>query len=104
MGNQSQKLGFEVVPNLRYLISRNVEGFSEIAKSIGESVFYSDDDLFIAARKIASENYGSANLHLLGSMQKIDIAKRLRYDYNASKKQIGRMLKITEAVLDALFQ
>lgn len=86
-----------------YFISRNVETYREVAKSIGESVFYNDDDLYLAAVKMAKTRYGASELRTLPSMAKIDIAKQLHYDYNARDKQIQRLLNIDSSILKSLF-
>lgn len=86
-----------------YSIARNVESYASIAKSLGESIFYTDTDLYNIAVKIAKENYGSADLVSLAARNKIELARRLRFDYNASDKQIQRLLRIDDEVLKALF-
>ena len=80
-----------------------MESFSEIAKSIGETVFYSDSDLFLVANKYAKTNYGTSRLSDLDSRQKIELAKKLHYDYNAGDKQLQRLLRLSQDVVDALF-
>lgn len=86
-----------------YLISRNVETYAEIAKSIGESVYFNDNDLYLAAVSLAKEHYGTNDLKLLSAAGKIELAKRLHYDYNAGDKQLQRLLKLDSDVLRALF-
>lgn len=86
-----------------YTIARNVEANSEVAKSIGESIFYTDSDLFSVASKIAKEHYGSHNLKTLPIEAKLDVAKRLHFDYNAGDKQLSRLLGIDLMVVKALF-
>lgn len=86
-----------------FMISRNVETFAEIAKSIGEAIYYNDDDLFQVANKLAKVNYGVSRLIELNLHQKIDLAKRLHYDYNAGDKQLQRLLKLSPDVVEALF-
>ena len=49
------------------------------------------------------EKYNNRNPSLLGSEAKMDVAKMMRYEYNAGTKQIQRMLKMDAAVLAALF-
>lgn len=85
-----------------YLISRNVEMYSEIAKSIGESIFVNDNDLYIAAVKLAREQFSTNDLRTLDTGCKIELARRLHFDYNAGTKQIGRLLKIDNNLLNAL--
>lgn len=86
-----------------YLISRNVEAYSEIAKTIGESLFYTDNDLYLIAVKLSGQLYQIERLIELNPEQKIEMAKRLHYDYNASDKQLVRMLKIPQDILKSLF-
>ncbi len=86
-----------------YCISKNVEAYSEVAKSIGEAIFYTDSDLYAAASKIAKEQYGNGNLKMLPAEAKIELARRLHFDYNAGDKQLRRLLGIDEMVLKAMF-
>lgn len=100
---KTAELAFRDAKQYFYCISRNVESYSEIAKSIGESIFYSDNNLYGAASKLAKEYYGSFNIRSLSADAKIEIAKRLHYDYNAGDKQLQRLLGIDAFVLKALF-
>ena len=86
-----------------YTVSRNIESNSEIAKSIGESIFYTDNDLYSAATKMAKEHFGDQNLRTLPVDAKLDIAKRLHFDYNAGDKQLNRLLGIDQMILKAMF-
>lgn len=84
-------------------ISRNVEAAKDIAKSIGENIFYHDDELYSILASICSKKYGTVSVAELPSTQKTEIAKILHYDYNASNKQISRLLKIGIDVVNLLF-
>lgn len=86
-----------------YAISRNVETYSEIARSIGEEIYYNDTDLYNAAVKLSKDQYGSFDLRTLSADAKLGIAKRLHFDYNAGDKQLQRILSIDGALLKALF-
>lgn len=84
-------------------VSKSIESYKEVADSIGESVYYTDDDLFAVARNISKERYGGVKLSLLPGKAKIELARSLHYDYNASNKQIRRMLGLDERILMSLF-
>lgn len=86
-----------------YAVSRNVETYSEIARSLGESIFYNDNDLYAAAVKLSKDHYDSFDLKTLPADAKIEIAKRLHYDYNAGDKQLHRLLNMDILLLKALF-
>lgn len=83
-------------------ISKNIECSREIAREIGESVYYTDDELFNALCKICNEKYGSPTPSLLPTQAKLELAKTLHYEYNASAKQIQRMLKLNYDTVAAL--
>lgn len=84
-------------------LSRNVEAFRKIAQSIGESIFYTDDDLYSAVCSICKTKYGESRPSLLNASAKTEVAKLMHYDYNASNKQIARILKIDLTTVNALF-
>lgn len=86
-----------------YLISRKIEAYSDVAKSIGESVFYNDNDLYTVAVQLAKEHYGTHNLRALPATAKLELSKRLHFEYNASGKQLQRLISIDAELLDAIF-
>lgn len=85
------------------LISRKVESYSQIAKELGDTVFYTDEEIYSAIYSHCAKKYDIKNLTLLGRNEKIEVAKLMKYDYNASNSQIMRLLKIDERILDELF-
>lgn len=86
-----------------YCISRNIETSKEIAKNIGESIFYTDDDLFVHISTLCSGKYGGRSVATLPKEAKIEIARELHFDFNAGNKQICRLLKMELPVLAAMF-
>lgn len=83
-------------------LSKSIESNAAIAKEIGESVWYTDDELYSIARKISKEKYGAASPAAIAPNDKINLAKTLHYDFNANAKQLHRMLKLDLSVLLAL--
>lgn len=86
-----------------YKIGKNIEQNKEIAKEIGEAIYYTDDELYSALRALSSKQYGTNNLSILAKEQKMDLAKTMHYDFNASLKQIQRFLKLPESLISNLF-
>lgn len=85
-----------------YLISRNVENNKLIAREIGEGIFYTDNELFSAISRMAKEKFGCASLNEATSTIKLELAKIMRYEYNASAKQIIRFLKLHQGILNSI--
>lgn len=85
-----------------FCISKNVESNAEIASLIGESVYYSDEDMFSILSSYIKKNYGINNPSQLPPDGKIIVARMMHNKYHASRKQIQRMLKLNDSVIGAM--
>ena len=86
-----------------YLISKDIEGQQRIAAELGESVSYTDNELFAAVVSICRKVYGTGKPSVIPSEAKLAVARKMRYEYNASDKQISRILRLDRSILTALF-
>lgn len=84
-------------------ISRNIESQKKIAREIGESIFYTDDELFGIVRSFCQEKFDGQKTALLPASAKQELALILHNEYNASNKQIQRMLSLNASVLSTMF-
>ena len=84
-------------------VSRNIESQKSIAKEIGERIFYTDDELFGIVLSLCQEKYGGQKPTMLPVPAKQEMALLLHSEYNASNKQIQRMLRLDSSVVSALF-
>ena len=85
------------------LLAKGIESYREIAAIVGDTVFYTDDELFDVVRQICKKQYGDLRPTLLGKNEKMELARRLHFDYNADNAKIARMLNIAPSILDQLF-
>ena len=86
-----------------YSLSKSVENMKEIAKEIGESIYYNDNELFTIVCDICRSHYGIRKPSLLPATAKMELAKKMHYEYNAGTKQISRILRLDPAILNSLF-
>lgn len=86
-----------------YMLSKNIECNKEIAKEIGECISYTEEELYAAICAKCKQEFGTANPSQIPADAKIGIAKIMRYEYNASLKQIHRMIRLDAGVLHSLF-
>ena len=84
-------------------LTRKVESFAEIARHLGDMVTYTDEEIYVAIISICNKDYQVRNVVELAVDQKLDLAKKLRFGYNASNKQIIRMLRLDEYVVNSMF-
>ena len=85
-----------------HLLSRNAEAFSQIASRLKDTVFLTDDEMFVVAARCAAEMF-SAKLGLLTPDQRVQLARKLHFDYNATNQQLRRVLKLDISVLNEMF-
>lgn len=85
------------------IISKNYEAYSAIAKNLSERTFLTDEDMISAASSLCFKEYGEKRPVLLQPQQKLDLARRLHQDYNASNRQICSILKIEKDIIETLF-
>lgn len=85
------------------LVSRQIEGFADISKEIGDSVTFTDEELFYAAVSLSRKKFNAGSLNELNKDDKFELARILHYDYNASNKQIRRILRLDDFVVNSLF-
>lgn len=83
-------------------LTRNAEAFSQIASRLKDIVFLTDDEMFVVAARCSAEMF-SNRLNVLNPAQKIQLARKLHFDYNASNQQLRRILKLDISVLDEMF-
>ena len=83
-------------------LTRNVEAYSQIAARLKDFVFLTDDELYMVAARCAADDF-STKLRMLTPDQKIQLARKLHYDYNASNNQLRRVLGLDVAILNELF-
>ena len=86
-----------------WLITRNVESFKEIAEKVGDKIFYTDEELYTATLQFCNKNFKNIKITTLDKNEKIQTAKHLRFNFNANNRQISRMLKLPEQLVDELF-
>lgn len=84
-------------------ISHNIESSKKIASEIGERMYYDDTDLYLAVMGLCRKKYNKSSVAMLNKDEKIELAKVIKFDYNASNKQICRMLRIEPTIIEALF-
>ena len=84
-----------------YHVSRPVEGYRDIAKLLGDSVFCTDDELYLIVRQLSRDKFGTSRPETLPPEQKRELARTLHFDYKAGDRQIQRMLRLEERTLRA---
>lgn len=85
-----------------HMLTRNAEAFSQIASRLKDTVFLTDDEMFVVAARCAAEMF-SAKLGLLTPDQRVQLARKLHFDYNATNHQLRRVLKLDISVLNEIF-
>lgn len=70
---------------------------------IGESAYYDDQDLYEAVIHYCRKQFGKHKLNLLSVEEKLNAARHMKYQFNASNKQLQRILKLDSKTVETLF-
>ncbi len=86
-----------------HYLSRRVESFSEIANQLGDKIVYTDDEMFSAAIALSAKKFDINKLSALDTGQRAELARSLHFNYNATNKQICRILGLNKAFVEGMF-
>ena len=84
-------------------LTRNAEAFSQIASRVKDTIFLTDEELYLVAHSHIVAEYSVKAISLLTVQQKIETARYLHFNYNATKQQLRRILRMELPVLEELF-
>ena len=84
-------------------LTRNAEAFSQIASRLKDSIFLTDEELYSVICSHISKEYSVKTPSQLSAQQKIDTARHMHFNYNATNQQLRRMLRLELAILEELF-
>lgn len=84
-------------------VSRQVEAYASMAKELGDKIILTDDEMYSTVLIVCKREYNVEQPVQLNKDAKLRIAKLMHYDYNASNKQIRRILRLDDHVIESLF-
>jgi hypothetical protein len=82
-----------------YFLFRKLEGDVDKFFTMGTRTFVQDKDLRLIVGKLAKDLYGEGDVRLLSVNTRLLLARKLRYDYASTVKQISRMLHLDAELL-----
>ena len=83
-----------------YFLAKKIEGIVEQELEHSQKLFIPDKELRSIVRKMARDLSGTENIIELNVKERLIIAKRLRYNYASTIKQISRMVHLSPSALD----
>jgi len=84
-------------------VTRKYEAYSKEAKQFGDTVILSNEELFQVIKMMSIRDFNIKQPSLLPPQAKLEIARIMHNDYNATNAQIRMILKITEDQISSLF-
>ena len=84
-------------------LTRNAEAFSQIASRLKDTIFLTDEELYSAMISFINKEYSVRTVAELTAQQKIDTARHLHFNFNASNQQLRRILRMDLTILEKMF-
>lgn len=83
-----------------YFLSKKLEGAIEQEFKSSQKTFIPDKELRVIVNQLVKELYGVNGISRLGVNERLYIARKLRYDYASTLKQISRMVLLDKSALE----
>lgn len=83
-----------------YFLAKKLEGIVEQDLEYSQKAFLPDKDVRAIIGKLSHELFGVTSVSRLDVKSKLLIARRLRYDYASTVKQIARLLRLDKTALE----
>ena len=84
-------------------LTRKFEAYGEIASRLHETIFIADEEMYSAVCMLFMKLYDVKNPAQLTTKDRIEVARKMKQDYNASNRQIKSILKLDKTTVDQLF-
>lgn len=85
------------------MLSKKFEAYNEIAKRLHEKVFIADEEMYSAISALCVKEFNIRKPSDLAPKEKIEIARKMHFEYNASGRQIRSILKLEQHIVDEMF-
>ena len=84
-------------------LSRRFEAYGEIASRLHEKVFITDEEMYSAVCAICQKSYNVKHPGHMSAEKRVELARRMKFEYNASNRQVRNILKLDKTIVDELF-
>ena len=91
---------FKTPVRYSYFLAKKLEGVVEQELESSQKIFIPDIELREIVRKMIAQDYGKDSITELDVNARISIARKLRWHYASTLKQISRMVHLDSAALD----
>ena len=85
-----------------HYVSRDLDAQRRISKEIGDRITYTDNEMYSAVAELCRTVYSVNAPAVLPKEAKVEVARKMHFDYNASEKQIARILRIDPGLVPSL--
>ena len=85
-----------------HAVSRDLDAQRRIAKEFGDRITYTDNEMYSVIAELCRTTYKVNAPSVLPKEAKLDVARKMHFEYNASEKQIARILKLNPGLVPLL--
>lgn len=100
---QKGQLFFRNAHHYFYLLTKNVEVYGKVAQHLGDTLFLTDEELYLVIYQHCVKEYNLKRPSLLPPNAKIEVAKMMHNQYHATNAQLFRILRLDKKIIETLF-
>jgi hypothetical protein len=85
-----------------HAVSRDLDAQRRITKEFGGRITYTDNEMYSVVSELCRTTYSVGAPTLLPKEAKVEVARKMHFEYNASNKQIARILRIEYGLIPTI--
>ena len=85
-----------------HAVSRDLDAQRRIARELGDRITYTDNEMYSVIAEICRTTYSVNAPSVLPKEAKLEVARKMHFEYNASDKQIARILRLDPGLVPSL--
>ena len=91
---------FKTPVRYSYFLAKKLEGTVDMEMGLSQKIFIPDIELREIVRKMIMQDYGKDSVTDLDVHDRLSVARKLRYRYASTLKQISRMVHLDRSALE----
>jgi len=85
-----------------HAVSRDLDAQRRIAKELGDRITYTDNEMYSVVAELCRTTYSVSAPSVLPKEAKVEVARKMHFEYNVSDKQIARILRLDSGLIPVI--
>ena len=85
-----------------HAVSRDMDAQRRVAREFGDKIMYTDNEMYSVVADLCRTAFNVSSPSTLPKEAKIEVVRKMHFEYNASDKQIARILRLDPGLVPSI--